>query len=59
MLKEYDLILTTYDTLKIEWIPGTEEGLFQPELWARVVLDEGKQTCLALYYSSVELIRQS
>ncbi|KAK0738933.1 SNF2 family N-terminal domain-containing protein, partial [Schizothecium vesticola] len=39
-LGSFDLVLTTYDTLRAEWASEDDEGLFQPALWCRVVLDE-------------------
>ncbi|KAK1833651.1 SNF2 family N-terminal domain-containing protein [Podospora conica] len=39
-LGSFDLVLTTYDTLRAEWASGDGGGLFQPGLWCRVVLDE-------------------
>ncbi len=36
--EEYDIILTTYETLRFEW--NSKGALFQRK-WSRLVLDEG------------------
>ena len=36
--KDYDVILTTYETLRADW--ATDQTLYQQE-WYRLILDEG------------------
>jgi SNF2 family DNA or RNA helicase len=38
-LHEYDVVLTTYDTLRSDW---ENEGALLSVKWLRVVLDEGE-----------------
>lgn len=46
-LQSHDIVLTTYDTLRSEWASSADKGVLYSEIWARVVLDEGKFTPLA------------
>jgi SWI/SNF-related matrix-associated actin-dependent regulator of chromatin subfamily A3 len=43
-LRSHDVVLTTYDTLRSEWTSKAGGGVLYSEIWARVVLDEGKFT---------------
>jgi len=45
-LRSHDVVLTTYDTLRSEWTSKAGKGVLYSEIWARVVLDEGKFTLL-------------
>ena len=50
------MVLTTYDTLRAEWVSGDNRGLFQSSLWCRVVLDEGKQAAVMSPQQKASLI---
>ncbi|KAK2764390.1 hypothetical protein FQN54_009084 [Arachnomyces sp. PD_36] len=39
-LLNHDIVLTTYDTLRYDWLGRAEDGPLYSEEWARVVLDE-------------------
>jgi SNF2 family DNA or RNA helicase len=46
-LRNHDIVLTTYDTLRSEWASKADKGVLYSDIWARVVLDEGKFTPLS------------
>jgi SNF2 family DNA or RNA helicase len=50
---EYDVILTTYETLRLD---RQAEGPIYQHQWRRLVLDEGQKLILANGYQNTELV---
>lgn len=48
-LENADVVLTTYETLRSEFLRSHSRPLFEHR-WARIILDEGMSTSLFLFF---------